>query len=468
MSKNNRTVLKRYRNTFVLSGVAIATLFTTGMVGFYMLKRWLYNQQLRITEQHFAKEQIKRRFQQTQQDSSYTIYELFPVLALVLNKELDLEEIIDALKGKKSFKPHLYANNADNSSEEQSNNTLNTSNLSHSQSDSNENVDNLQRLNKSKAELWNELKLKGLIKLIIIVYTTTMLLLLTRLQLNILARREYLDTAIKVAVEKKTNQKDTSLIFEWIKKIWSIEDKGEKPLEISGNNTNLLLEQQAHPSNKNRYINEQAFLSLSWWLLNRGWLQYKSIIERHVTLNFTHLNPRDTMTPEEFGNKLNHVFYSINKELFVKDNSQDLLTKSLLPDVNMELFVLEKTLDSDALEILYENNTIMRQLIHETTKCIQSAASCIVLESLINESFQFVMENLEAMVSKKSKKTQANENLNSKSPFQIALYSVSCKDCCSEMLRHGITSMDNNFLQRLDSVPEVDDLSASVYSNFGF
>lgn len=142
----------------LVSLTGIAALFTTGSVVMFFIKRWLYKQQLRITEQHFVKEQIRRRFEQTQEDSLYTIYELLPVWEMVLNEnDLDLDSIVTQLKDQKN---QSAKSKADKSTE--------------------------SLPLKTKAELWNELELKSLIKLVTVTYTVSSLILLTRLQLNIL------------------------------------------------------------------------------------------------------------------------------------------------------------------------------------------------------------------------------------------------------------------------------------------
>ncbi|AET41448.1 Pex3p Ecym_8161 [Eremothecium cymbalariae DBVPG len=468
-----RKGLQKHRGKLIASSIILTTLVTTGVCTILFIKRWLYKQQLKITEQHFVKEQIKRRFHQTQQDSLYTMYELVPVLTLVLNKDLDLDQIVETLKGKKLTKKLAQGVPKDSSELDEMGSVVDQPSDS-----SNSGV------SKSKAELWEELKVQSLVKLLTVVYATCMLLLLTRLQLNILARREYLDTAIKIAVDKE-GQKGSSIIMTWLNSFWNY---GSNALSVSTppNIENSSEEEDKASSGRNgnkskdkaRYANEQAFLSLSWWLLNRGWLRFKPLVQQQVSAHFGDLSPRDMLTFEEFGGKLSKTIYNINKELF-DNHSHNLLVKCFLPEPHLEQFVLQQTLDSDTLRIINEDNTMLRQLVQETFKCSESSASLIVLESLVNESFQFVMQQVEAKVTKKSKKSSqtpsngaaeaAGEAMAAAAPkFQVALFSIGLKECCQDMLKNGLISMNNEFLQSLDSVPELDDLSASVYSNFGF
>ena len=318
---------------------------------------------------------------------------------------------------------------------------------------------------KSKAELWNELKLKAISKVIILSYTMSLLMLLTRLQLNILARREYLDTAINMAMEKEREHNANQYsLSSWFSRWINSKTKDIVAEEYTMNSSDIETKSVASTTNpeKTRYVNEQAFLSLSWWLLNRGYLQYKSIIEQLVSEEFSQLNPRDTITMEEFSDKVSKIFVTTNKQFFQQPQSSDIFLSCLLPEQNLERFVLQQTLEQDALKVLHEDNTLLKQLVQETNKCLQSPGTWIVLESLVDETFHCVMEQIEANVDSKSKTNDPDATQS----FQIALYSIAAKDCSNEMLKAGLVSMNNKVLQKLQTIPALDDLSACVYSNF--
>lgn len=466
---NARALVQRHRGKILTSVGILATLFTAGSVCVYLVKRWLYQQQLKITEQHFIREQIRRRFTQTQEDTLYALYELIPVFAMVLAKKLDLEELLIALRDKKLSKATGDRGKLPENDALSSGISTTVTEVENSSTSLAPKVQ--EKIQKTKAELWNELKTKSLVKMVTVSYTISSLLLLTRLQLNILTRREYLETAIKVAVEKESGKTEGKSLANWVWGLWKSDVNGD------GTRAEPLVEETKpkNPASKNSYINEQAFLSLSWWLLNRGWLEFQTIVEESVNKEFSELNPRDTLTLKEFSDKLTHVFRHTNEKLLLSSvtgaDEDSILRNILLPSPSLEDFVLQQTLDPEALNILGEDRTILGQLIHETTKCIESTVSSIVLESLINESFQYIMEQVETSVGKK-KSSKTEEAQPSEEPsdkkYQVAVYAISCKDCCNEILKSGVVSMDNEFLARLDSVVILDDLSASVYSNFGF
>lgn len=460
------SLVKRHRRKIIVSSTLLAAIFATCSVAVYLGKRWLYKQQLKLSEQRFVKEQIKRRFVQTQQDSLYTIYELLPVMTLVMSKDFDLDSIVESLKGKKLQKKLSKRDSASQLGEENLSSGMSAMTPASAVLGTQSPKEVPGESPKSKADLWNELKLKAISKVVIVAYTISLLTLLTRLQLNILARREYLDTAINVALEKEKEKKAnqfwfTSWVSTWLdNKIKSISPEEEKTTDSLETESVI---SSVNPE-KNRYVNEQAFLSLSWWLLNRGYLHYKTIIEQLVREEFQSLNPRDPITLEEFSSKLSKIFVATNKQFFKQPQSSEIFLNCLLPEQNLERFVLQQTLEQDALKVLYEDNTLLKQLIQETNKCLQSSGTWIVLEHLIDETFQSIMEQVETNVNSKLKPTEADEPVRA---FQVALYAVAFKDCSSDMLKAGLVSMNNQFLQKLHTIPALDDLSACVYSNFG-
>ncbi|CDO94835.1 unnamed protein product [Kluyveromyces dobzhanskii CBS 2104] len=479
----NRSLVQRHRRKFAISSVLLATLVATCAITVYFSKRWLYKQHLKMSEQRFVKEQIKRRFVQTQQDSLYTLYELMPVMTLVLAKDFDLESIVEALKGKKLQKK-LSRGDADGNELENEGLSSGMSAMTPAPSASAkspqlaETPSLAEKTTKSKAELWNDLKLKAIAKVIILSYTTSLLMLLTRLQLNILARREYLDTAINSAMEKeKEKNANQYSVISWVSS-WITEKTKNLPKEKSDSrNSDGTIDHDTRSiastvsPEKSRYVNEQAFLSLSWWLLNRGYLQYKSIIEQLVKEEFQELNPRDNMSMDEFSTKVSKIFVTTNKQFFQQSQSSEMFISCLLPEPNLERFVLQQTLEQDALKVLYEDNLLLKQLVQETNKCLQSPGTWIVLESLIDETFHLIMEQIETNVNSKTKPAQTEDTSEAtvapQKSYQIALFSIATKDCSNELLKAGLVSMNNKFLQKLHSISALDDLSACVYSNFG-
>ncbi|CCF58087.1 hypothetical protein KAFR_0D04390 [Kazachstania africana CBS 2517] len=420
-ARDQRSLIQRHRGKLVFTLTMVSGFVMTTSMLIYCLKTWLVRQQRRFNEERFIKEQIKRRFQITQEDSLITVYELLPVVSMVLNdNDMDLNGIFGALKEKKN-----YNGNSD---------TMSYSTATAVGSD--------VPATKTKAELWSDLKVKSLIKVVTTSYVMSSLLLLAKLQLNMLTRREYLDTALRS--QRIENQKSNNSSFlQWVTSTII------SSVRISDND----LEDDTNKVDQVTYINEQAFLSLSWWLLNRGWLKYRSIVEREIDAQFKDLGPKDVLTLKEFSTKLNEVFYKINLETL------DGLSNILLPEEKLESFVLQQTLDSGSFNVLANGqNIVLKRLINETQNYLKSNVSKIIMEQLINESFQYIMNSTEDKIKSKKKESDGKN--------QIALISICLKDVCNEMLVNGNLSINNAYLNQLNAINELNDLCVSVYSNF--
>ncbi|KAL3232750.1 Peroxisomal biogenesis factor 3 [Nakaseomyces bracarensis] len=468
--QNRRGLLRRYRGTLVFVAASVGTLLAVGSVTLYLVKQWLYKQQLKIAEEHFVREQIKRRFNQTQSDSLATLYELVQVSSLVYDQNgLNLDEVMIALRDKKLQRGST--DKAGKGSGETSGNSSVTgfTTVLNDKVDARsvKSSDTVALKEKSKGELWNDLKIKSIVKLVTITYTTSCLLLLTRLQLNILTRKEYLETVVKATKEKaQESQNGSAGILGWVSnKLWW----GSTPNSANGSDQTAstsskygdLTAEHKHrtPKDKIEYINEQAFLSLCWWVINRGWMKIHTLVDREVRVEFNTLDPKSTQTVEQFSERLTKVYYRVNKELFLinEEEQERPLLGVLIPRTSQQMKnVLEQAMDLESLQLLEQDDTVLKQLCNEMEQYMKSEATSIVMEQSINESYDYAINEIENNV-KRRKQTD----------IQMALYALSCKECCDKMLKTNLISMDNDYLMVLDGITVLDDLSAMVYSNFG-
>jgi peroxin-3 len=96
-----------------------------------------------------------------------------------------------------------------------------------------------------------------------LIYTLSLLTLLTRIQLNLLGRRNYLASVVSLAAPQPTSE---------------------------GSRINL--------ENNDDDNFEQAYLSLSWWLLHKGCIDLIEKVRVAVKDVFGLVNPREEMTLE--------------------------------------------------------------------------------------------------------------------------------------------------------------------------
>lgn len=274
------------------------------------------NYQQSLRQELLFKQQIKQRFIQTQQDCYYTILALLPVLAAPIIDYLPVELITQALRLKKSAGSKNSANDT---------NELTSENLNLLDNNNDPELKLTIYMNKSKLELWNLLKIKSITRALTLMYTMSGLLLITRLQLNILARRSYLESAIQMAGVKSINQ-----------------------------------EIDPHEN----YIIEQSYLSLSWWLLNKGWMNLNSIIEALVISKFEKITPKSELSVDVFEKNLLDIINEINtnnKEYILANlfpiNYSDLLETML--NTNPDLVNQLDSADSNLIKLINETNSIM-------------------------------------------------------------------------------------------------------------
>ncbi|KAK6462361.1 Peroxin-3 [Scheffersomyces coipomensis] len=247
-----------------------------------------------LRQELIFKQQIKQRFIQTQQDCYYTILALLPVLTSPIIEHLPVELITQALRLKKNNplpqqQQQVQSSSGPNNPNSTINSELTADNLNLLDNNNSNNQSKLNvYLNKSKVELWNILKIQTITRTLTLIYSISGLLLVTRLQLNILARRSYLESAILMAgVKQPTNPNINS---------------------------------------HDNYIVEQSYLSLSWWLLNKGWLNLNSYIEPIVIETFSNINPKTELTIDQFNLLLQQLIKQINF------NFKDNILKNLFPN----------------------------------------------------------------------------------------------------------------------------------------
>lgn len=99
-----------------------------------------------------------------------------------------------------------------------------------------------------------------------LLYTLSLLTLLTRIQLNLLGRRNYLSSVVSLASHPT---QDPTI---------SLENRDDDNVD------------QAYG---NDFETNRKFLTFSWWLLHRGWRDLMFKIEEAVQEVFGPLNPRE-------------------------------------------------------------------------------------------------------------------------------------------------------------------------------
>lgn len=451
--------------------LGMSLMMTTGTIlGYWLLKRWIIKQRDQVIKLQRMQNQIAGRFEQTKEDISHTVNELIPVMELVLDKNgMDLDHLLQTLK----------------------NNNNNNNNNKDKRNGEGDGVPNTKR------KIWDDLKSKGLIKLIIIIYMITNLQILITIQLNVLARRDYLEKAIKETIKNQNVSNpiyvSVNTMYSWIRqKVWNRTNGMESSTDIQMGR------------DKVTYINEQGYLSISWWLINRGWEEYYKLIENVVTIELNGLDVKDKITKLEFRSILKKIRDKINLKIgpstttttIDKRNDSDdddvivvdssiILEDVTLPDESMEAYTLQRLLDDESMALLYSedngdnsksNRKLINELLSETRGYLRMRGIHKVVESTTDHLFELVMESIDKKIDSRSKvikkkgqdkeseqdsPNQIDENVHK---YPVAMFALAVKECCTELL-----SSPNDYHNIIDTISQTEDLktfASCVYSNY--
>ncbi|KAJ3285286.1 peroxin [Borealophlyctis nickersoniae] len=213
--------LKRNRNKFIWLGGTVG-----GGYGLFKYAQWKWGEFRARTElEQSAKANVKRRFEQNQQDCTFAVASLLPTLGEELFAALNVELITAQLQQTKQSKTAEAAGEEGAPTEEQKRQ---------------EAAQQMQR----KLSMWEELKILGFTRTISAVYLVTLLIVFTHLQLNLLGRFFYLDSVVN---QQRENGSD---------ELVDGTEGGRKGVSDEA---------------------ERKYLTFSWFILNVGW---KRCVER--------------------------------------------------------------------------------------------------------------------------------------------------------------------------------------------
>jgi len=117
-----------------------------------------------------------------------------------------------------------------------------------------------------------------------LIYTLSLLTLLTRIQLNLLGRRNYLSSVVSLA---------------------------SHPPNDSTINLENHDDDRAEQTYGNDFETNRKFLTFSWWLLHRGWRDVMEKVDAAVKEVFGPINPREDVSFE----KLSSLVVEVRKKV---------------------------------------------------------------------------------------------------------------------------------------------------------
>jgi peroxin-3 len=188
-----------------------------------------------------------------------------------------------------------------------------------------------------------------------LLYTATLITLLTRVQLNLLGRKEYLSSVLTLA-SRSRDSSDPRIGLE------------KQPSSGDSDSDDVLAKQ---------------YLAFSWWLLNRGWRDLKSRVEAATKQIFGPLTPRDTITLGRF----RQLAMEVRRLVETPQDQEIAWLPFLLPPRDEEPNVLALS-GVDQLSPSPE----LRRLLDETSDILESPTAATVLAHMLAVGFELLID----------------------------------------------------------------------------
>ncbi|KAI0437169.1 Peroxin-3 family protein [Xylaria telfairii] len=431
----------------------------------------------RMSSDRIAKENLRRRFEQNQEDCTFTVLALLPTATANILEMMNTENItleIQQMKGaarsvrggESSAAPPSIADTTLTEEESKSIASLQSESgvhasqmvpppISVTEDGAQDGGQAPQKARKTKRQLWDDLTISSITRAFTLVYTLALLTMLTRIQLNLLGRRSYLSSVISLAT-------------------------GAAQSTISLENNDDDNPEQAYGSD---FETNRKYLTFSWWLLNRGWTDVMEKVETAVREVFGHLSPRDLLSFDTFS----QLTLEVRKKVERKPDSNRPGAQwlpFLLPPTPLEDFVLREsgvlgdsamatTSPSTSSSASSPTSTItpaLRRLIDETSDLVESPAFCHVLTLLLDASFSILLNkkllagafdaNISATGHIPEPSEQATTDPTTRAVLLPKILSVLTRQA------HAIgNGMPNEYLQEMEHVQDLEAFAAVVYSS---
>ncbi|KAI9721549.1 MAG: hypothetical protein M1812_002311 [Candelaria pacifica] len=463
MISTTRKWLRRNRTNFAVG---------FGLLGAgYVATQYVYSKiteaRERMSDDRIGKENLRRRFQQNQEDCTFTVLALLPTAAENILEALSVESITQELQHKRAERLGRSSGASETAPSELSSGTpsvadddgksltsfrsesyVHASQMAEGQTWSGEGQQQEPQRPRSKVQLWNELKINSITRAFTLLYTLSLLTLLTRIQLNLLGRRNYLSSVVSLASHL---QYDTNKI--------NLENRDDDNLE------------QAYG---NDFETNRQYLTFSWWLLHRGWKEIMNKVESSVKEVFGPLNPREDVTLE----RLSELTIEVRKKVEGTNEQERRDNKwlsYLLPPQDQEDFVLRESGMSTSTQTPTTDTSTppLRRLLDETSDLIDSPPFTHVLTKLLDASFSILVDEKLATQAFKTTPNTTNpspriqELIGNNDEVKTKLANILA--VMSRQAHNIGNSVPNEYLQAMEEVRDLEGFAAIVYSsNFEF
>jgi peroxin-3 len=273
---------------------------------------------------------LRRRFEQNQTDCTFTVLALLPNVTENILEALRVEQLTNELQQKKAERLARSAGEGPSSELSSGPSSVrdggDTASLSSFQSSSYIHASQLAepdsgvaRPRKSKAQLWNEIKISSITRSFTLLYTLSLLTLLTRIQLNLLGRLNYLSSVISLTRPSPPERANSI----------SLEDNDNSPGSPGG------------PTFGNDFETNRRYLAFTWFLLNKGYADLLSEIQAAVTEVLGNISPTEAITASRLSDLTLQVRQKIEGSTANERRSKNWLAYLLPPREEEEHLLIE-------------------------------------------------------------------------------------------------------------------------------
>ncbi|KAE9374570.1 Peroxin-3 [Stipitochalara longipes BDJ] len=422
----------------------------------------------RMSSDRIARENLRRRFEQNQEDCTFTVLALLPTATDNIIHELETERITYELQQQKAAKlarsgeinpselgsgpPSVTDDDGRSMASLQSESGIHASQMGIPSASvvgegPQDGGHQAQKARKSKLQLWNDLKISSITRAFTLIYTLALLTLLTRIQLNLLGRRSYLSSVVSLA----TGGMEQSTI--------SLENHDDdNPDQAYGND----------------FETNRRYLTFSWWLLHRGWREVMLKVEAAVKQVFGGLSPRDDISMQKFSELTLEVRKKVEGATEAERQASTWL-QYLLPPKEEEEFVLKESgmtkesSPSGSVSISSSDATPLRRLLDETSDLIDSPPFSHVLTLLLDAGYSTLVDQKLAQQAYKIPPTSDIPDLDAPrvtEVFDIKPVKLPIVLAILTRQAHSIgNGVPNEYLQSMEQVRDLEAFAAVVYSS---
>ncbi|GJN68790.1 peroxin [Purpureocillium lilacinum] len=456
------SVRRWLRNNRTPIAVGVGVVGAGYVVTQYVLSK-LNDARERMSSERIAKENLRRRFEQNQEDCTFTVLALLPtattnVLAALNTEQItyEIQQIKGVTKGIKAGSTESTASPpsiADTTMTEEDGKSMaslqSESGVHASQvvapspfaasGDAGQQDGGAQRSRKTKRQLWDDLTISAVTRAFTLIYTLALLTMFTRIQLNLLGRRSYLSSVVALAT-------------------------GAQQATISLENNDDDNTEQDYGSD---FDTNRKYLTFSWWLLNKGWVDVMHRVESAVRTVFGSLSPRDLVSFERFGELTMEVRKLVEGATPEERRRSDWL-KFLLPPQEQEDEVIRESgiLEDNAMQVGSSSEPALRRLLDETADLIESPSFSHVLTLILDAGFSALVDKKLAVEA--FELPQQDAGLLSAMSDQRRTKHILLPKILSVLTRqaHAIgNGMPNQYLEEMETVRALEAFAAVVYSS---